>query len=382
MELYVHIPFCKQKCRYCSFTSFPSQESYIQEYIKLLLLEAQFRQDEADETIKTVYIGGGTPSLLPPELLTELISGLRRIFDLSSVEEFTAEANPGTLTGKWLDTAVMLGINRLSLGMQTYPEKHLRLLGRIHTFDDVQASVSLARNAGFSNISLDLIFGIPTQTIHEWELTTEAALSLEPAHISAYGLIPEPGTPLDDDLQCGRYALPDPEDERIMYDLFISKSADSGFHQYEISNFARDLFECRHNIGYWTQVPYLGLGVSAASMGGIVYNEYGMNYIRSSNPDSVGTYEKGVRSGHMPARERISPSEARFETMMLGLRMNRGVDEKEFLKRHRLSVDECYGDRLRKMEKQGLVIHANGTWKLTARGFDIQNSVLVELMDD
>lgn len=382
MELYIHIPFCKKKCRYCAFVSFPGQEAFISDYIDLLLQEAKSRSAESNgQVITSVYIGGGTPSLLSPAQLSALISGLRSVYDFSRITEFTIEANPGTVTREWLDTSIFLGINRLSFGMQAYQDHLLQLLGRIHSFSQVETSVALARAAGFTNISLDLIFGIPGQTINDWNQTTDAALSLEPEHISAYGLIPEEGTLLYMDLQNGSLVLPDPEEEREMYNLIISKNKASGFHQYEISNFARNNHECRHNIGYWTQVPYIGLGVSAASMTGIIHEEDGLSYSRSVNPLSLEEYAGMVRRGMYAEKERISPPEARFETMMLGLRMNRGVSETEFIRQHRCSVEQCYGPKMEEMKRKGLLIHENGFWKLSARGFDIQNSILVELMD-
>ena len=382
MQLYVHIPYCRQKCRYCSFVSFPGQESGIQAYIDLLLQEAQIRKNEVSEQITTVYIGGGTPSMLSSEQIRRLITGLQDTFDLTGVCEFTTEANPGTVTKDWLDTAASLGINRISFGMQAFQDHLLQLLGRTHTFDDVKKSASQARESGIDNISLDLIFGIPGQTLSEWNETTDAALSLAPFHLSAYGLIPEEGTPLYCDLDNKRLNLPDPESEREMYDSFIQKTRLSGFSQYEISNFARNGYECQHNIGYWTQLPYLGLGVSAASMTGIRYNSDGMSYVRSVNPGTLEAYEKAISIGLPAEQEQVTPQEARFETMMLGLRMNRGVSDAEFLTKHRLTIQQCYGDKLFDLEQNGLIVHENGAWRLTARGFDIQNSVLVELMDD
>ncbi len=381
MELYVHIPFCRQKCRYCSFTSFAGEESYRERYTELVLKEARLRKDEVSEPFTTAYIGGGTPSILSPSQLYALVNGLREVFGLDHVTEFTAEANPGTVTGEWLDAAVQCGINRISFGMQAYQEDLLRLLGRIHTFEEVRASVELARKAGIGNISLDLIFGIPTQTLAAWGETLDAALSLGPAHLSAYGLIPEEGTPFMQDLEAGRLTLPEPETERDMYSLAIEKTAGAGFHQYEISNFAREGRECVHNIGYWTQVPYLGLGISAASMTGLRFGSDGMTCLRSVNPDSIGKYEERICAGIPPEYERISPAEARFETLMLGLRMNRGVRERDFLRMHGIPIGEYYGDKLSELEKRGLLLHENEAWKMTARGFDIQNSVLVELMD-
>ena len=382
MELYIHIPFCRQKCNYCSFTSFTGQEAYFQKYVNLLLKEARVRKSEATEPLTTVYIGGGTPSLLPPVLLSEMIRGIREVFCLDTVQEFTIEANPGTVTKDWIDTALSLGINRLSLGMQAYQDSLLCLLGRIHRFEDVVTSVRAARSSGFGNIGIDLIFGIPNQTIGDWSQTVESVISLRPEHISAYGLIPEDGTPLYRDLESGLLSLPDPDDEREMYDLVIRKTAAAGYRQYEISNFSLDSYECRHNIGYWTQIPYIGLGVSAASMTGVRCFTEGMEYKRSVNPDTITEYEKMINEGMKSPSETISASEARFETMMLGLRMNCGVSEEFFRKIHHLSIESCYGKKLIELESRGLLRHENGSWKLTSRGFDIQNSILVELMDD
>ena len=348
----------------------------------MILKEAQLRKTEANEPITTVFIGGGTPSLLPAEVFSGLINGLNHIYDLNAVREFTAEANPGTVTVEWLDMAVTLGVNRISFGMQAYQDRILHLLGRIHRFEDVVSSVSLARRAGIGNISIDLIFGIPGQTISDWTQTADAALSLKPEHLSAYGLIPEEGTPLYKDLESGHFTLPDPDLERGMYDLVIRKTAEAGFHQYEISNFALAGFECEHNKGYWTQIPYIGLGVSAASMTGIRYSADGMDYHRRTNPVTLDQYENMISSGILSSADLISPADSRFETMMLGLRMNQGVEESAFLKKHRVTLEQCYGKKLRTMEKLGLCKHENGVWKLTRRGFDVQNSILVELMDD
>ena len=382
MELYIHIPFCRQKCRYCSFVSFTGQENNYEAYIDLLLKEASLRTEEVCEPIRTVYIGGGTPSLLPSFLFTKLLMGLNQIIDLRAVTEFTAEANPGTVDSEWLDIAVRYGINRLSFGLQAGQDRLLRLLGRIHTMDDVAQSVHLARKAGISNISLDLIFGLPTQEISEWNDTLAYALSLEPLHISAYGLIPEEGTPLFDDLQNQRISLPDPDTEREMYGTAVSILQKHGFQRYEISNFARKGYECIHNIGYWTQVPYIGLGVSAASMTELHDGPEGLSYRRRTNPETLKAYRNMIDGRFVGCNdEQITPEAARFETMMLSLRMSQGISEEIFLKKHRISLEQCYGIKLNEMEKNGLMLHENGRWKLTDRGFDIQNSILVELME-
>ena len=382
MELYVHIPFCVRKCRYCSFASFPAEEAEKETYIDLLLREAAARRKETEEPIRTVYFGGGTPSLLSPDLLTRLTSGLRNVFFLDDVQEFTAEANPGTVTKEWLDAAAEAGINRISFGMQAYQDKILSTLGRIHRFSDVCNSVESARSSGIKNISLDLIFGVPGQTTEDWSETIEAALSLSPDHISAYGLIPEEHTPLYDDLKSGKHHLPDPDREREMYWDAVGKLISKGYSRYEISNFAKPGYECKHNIGYWSQIPYIGLGLSAASMIFLRKTPDGMTYVRRNNPELQHEYRNMVVSAaSFDLYEKIDEHDARFETMMLGLRMCRGVNEEEFFRLHGVTLDSCYGPRLSEFEQKGLMMHRDGFWRMTDRGFDIQNSILVDLMD-
>ena len=384
MELYIHIPFCVRKCEYCSFISFPAPEAQKEEYITALLQEAENRSAEFAEPVSTVYIGGGTPSLLSGEQFTRLLRGLRERICLDAVNEFTVEANPGTLSGGFLDAAVSQGVNRLSLGMQSADESLLWRLGRIHTFRDVEESVTAARQSGIGNLNLDLMFGIPGQTADSWKRTLEAALSLGPEHISAYGLIPEEGTPLFQRLEAKEYELPDVEDEREMYSFAIRILAENGLEQYEISNFARKGYECVHNIGYWTQIPYAGLGVAAASMRIAERNEKGLACVRRTNPEDFGLYLRAVRENdsRYAAVETVDRAGARFETLMLGLRMNRGVSGEHFRALHGVSLDDCYGPQLRAMRDRGLMAEADGRWFLTARGMDIQNSVLLEFMED
>ncbi len=382
MELYLHIPFCKQKCRYCDFASWAGITDRMDSYVDLLLEEARQQKFLMEGAAETVYIGGGTPSLLPPGLLFRLVRGLRNILNIAPNAEFTMEANPGTVTEEWLNTARSCGVNRLSLGVQAYQERLLAMLGRIHRFRDAEETVKLARKAGFTNLSLDLMFGLPGQTERDWRETLEAALSLKPEHISAYGLIPEEGTPLNGDLRSGRLTLPDPAEERNMYAAAREVLGKGGYFPYEVSNFAKAGYECRHNLGYWRQVPYLGLGVSAASMAGWKKEKTGVSYRRLTNPRTYDEYESMIRKGN-PAREEISisPAEARFETLMLGLRLYEGIREDEFLQLHGGSLEEYRGKVLRSLEKKGLLCHGEGRWFLTERGMDIQNSVLVELMD-
>ena len=382
MELYIHLPFCRKKCRYCDFPSWPGCDALMPRYVDALLSEAAEQSAGwGRPAIETAYIGGGTPSLLPAPLMTRLLTGLRECFAIPADIEFTSEANPGTLTQPWLQAAVEGGVNRLSLGMQASQPDLLALLGRIHRFDQVAESVGMARQAGIRNLNLDLMFGLPGQTAPMWHETLHAALSLHPEHLSCYGLIPEDGTPLKADLDAGRLSLPDEAEERRMYDDALQTLADHGFEQYEISNFSLSGYACQHNLGYWRQVPYLGLGASAASC---LPGSDGSAYTRTANPADLHAYLAMAEQGHWAMRERtpVSPTEARFETLMLGLRTTQGVSEASFHAMHGLSLTECYGPRLSALEQQGLIIRENGWCRLSRRGMDVQNAILVDLMDD
>ncbi len=379
MELYIHIPYCRQKCRYCDFASWAGQESTMAAYADALLTEAEAMAPYAKGSpIETVFIGGGTPSILPAELLSRLLEGLHQRFDISAGIEFTTEANPGTLTEAWLEAALRGGVNRISMGMQAAQPSLLKTLGRIHTQDDVADSVALARRMGIDNVSVDLMFGLPGQTPEMWRDSLFTALALNVEHMSCYGLIPEEGTPLQRDLDAGLLVLPDEEDERRMYDDALTILANHGYGQYEISNFAKPGRECRHNIGYWTRVPYIGLGASAASLlntpsGGL----------RLTNPAGIAEYIAMASEHAWRRRERVSllPEDARFESLMLGLRMTRGVSEQDFAAMHGLSLDAYCGDILRQQAQRGLLLHQDGRWALTRRGMDVQNAILVEIME-
>lgn len=382
MELYVHIPFCRQKCRYCDFASYAGCEHRMGEYVAALLAEAAIQSHRLNHPrVETVFLGGGTPSLLPPELLTRLLSGLQKLFFIAPDAEFTSEANPGTLTLEWLEAGIKAGMNRLSMGMQAKQERLLHTLGRIHDFAQVQQSAALARQAGIQNLSLDLMFGLPGQTREQWQETLLAALSLEPKHLSCYGLIPEDGTPLKADLDADRLTLPDEETERAMYDDAISILSSHGFQQYEISNFALPGYACQHNLGYWRQVPYLGLGASASSM---LTDSPAAAYTRETNPPKLADYLAMVNDASWAQREiiPISAEEACFETLMLGLRTTQGVSAAAFKQMHGIPLEQRYGLRLESLRQRGLLVFADGFWRLTRRGMDVQNAVLVELMED
>ena len=378
MELYIHIPFCVRKCTYCDFASFAGKEHWMRSYVDLLLLECdQQLASLHNPDITSIYIGGGTPSILPAELFQCLLQGIHARFHILPDCEWTCEANQGTLTSQWLDVARQNRVNRLSMGMQAKQSSLLSILGRIHEFSDVQQSVSMAKDHGIENISLDLMFGLPGQNLDMWVETLHAALELKPRHISCYGLIPEDGTPLKRDLDTGKLTLPDENDEREMYDTAIRMLHQSGFQQYEISNFALPGYACQHNIGYWRQVYYLGIGVAASSMLPCT----GYPYLRKTNPSTLEEYQSFLSGNLLPEIQFISKEEAMFETLMLGLRMNDGVNEQAFHTMHGVSLEAYRGPALRQQIQKGLIEMSHGSYRLTRRGMDIQNSILVDLMD-
>ena len=379
MELYIHIPYCRQKCRYCDFASYAGQEGSMATYVDALLREADAMAPYAkDSPIQTVFIGGGTPSTFPAELLKKLLTGLHQHFYMPAGIEFTSEANPGTLTPEWLEAATRGGVNRISMGMQACQPGLLRTLGRIHTYDDVMESAALARKMGINNLSVDLMFGLPGQTQKMWQESLSAALALNVEHLSCYGLIPEDGTPLKRDLDAQRLFLPDEAEERQMYDDTLRILAQHGYQQYEISNFAKPGRECRHNIGYWTRVPYIGLGASAAS-----FLQTKSGGLRLTNPSSIRDYIAMTEDNAWRRRERTSllPEDACFESLMLGLRMTCGVSESDFAAMHGIKLDDYCGDILRRQEQRGLLLHRDDRWALTRRGMDVQNTILVEIME-
>lgn len=354
----------------------------MERYTSALLREAFAQKKLLTDSIRTVYIGGGTPSLLPADLMTRLLSEMDTLLDFSDVTEFTSEANPGMITETWLHAAYQTGVNRISFGVQAAQPHLLHTLGRIHLFEDAVSAVDSARKAGFQNINVDLIFGVPGQSMDDWKKTIEAALSLSPTHISTYGLIVEEGTPLERDLQKGLLTLPPPDLERDMYDTALLMLSRAGFRQYEISNFALPGYECLHNIGYWDQIPYLGLGLSSASMIRCTSQESFFSYRWTNPADFPGYYHlvnHPEKSGL--SREPVSRKEARFETVMLSLRMTSGINRARYQELHGDVPEHWYGDILLRLQNQGLLEQKDNCWRLTRRGMDIQNSILLEFME-
>lgn len=364
--LYLHIPFCARKCAYCDFASFSGREGDMPVYVDHMIREMEQRS-RPEYIISTLYIGGGTPSLLPDELMDRLLSAVRKHFRFRDDAECSCECNPGTVRKPFLQALRAGGINRLSFGAQALQPRLLALLGRIHTWDQVVSSVRLARACGFENLNLDLMLGLPEQTVTDVRDTLQAALALRPTHLSCYGLIVEEGTRMQEMVSSGRWILPDEETERAQYECCRETLFSHGFLQYEISNFALPGYACRHNVDCWKRKEYLGIGSAACGF---------LKNIRYRNPPGLSAYLRG----DPPEETLITPEDARFESVMLGLRMTDGVSEAEFERMHGVSLRSAFGDKLSKPLAQGLVMWRDGCLRLTRRGMDLQNRVLVELL--
>lgn len=359
MMLYIHLPFCARKCAYCDFVSYAGRLQDQSRYVDALIAEMDRRP--ADEPITSVFIGGGTPSLLPPELLRRLLQAVRAHYDLAPRCEITSEANPGTVTAPWLDAAVEGGINRLSVGVQTVQPELLRAIGRIHDFEQVQETFALARRAGIENLSMDLMYALPGQTLAMWEQSLRAALDLAPWHLSCYALIVNEGTPFGERAAKGQLPRPDEDEEMAMQDSTLRILAAGGLYRYEVSNYAKPGCACRHNVGYWTRRDYIGLGCAAHSL---------QKGVRAANPDSLDEYLAGASFAW---QESLSQQDAEFEELMLGLRMVEGIA---------LSPGALarFGGGLDKLCRQGLMQRCGNRVRLTPRGMDVMNTVLETLM--
>ncbi len=366
--LYVHIPFCIRKCVYCDFLSVPYDETFALAYVDALCKELEIRRDFAG-TIKAVYIGGGTPSLLPENASRKLFLCLRNNFDISDDVEISVEANPGTLTESKISALLSLGANRFSVGVQSFDDAELKTLGRVHNFSDALRAVELLRKNGSENISIDLMYGIPGQTAESWKETLSTAVGLPPHHISAYELTPEKGTQLYRSLELRTVEMPEEDTVIDMYNHAIDYLAACGYGQYEISNFALSGFECGHNLNYWNRGEYIGAGAGAHSFS---------EGTRSMNTGDIRGYIKSLAEGRLPVTEsiRTTSRDAVKESLFLGLRKKEGIDMRgpgipkaEIIEAVGGLVNdgfiETYGDYLR----------------LTRKGLMISNTVIVTLFE-
>jgi len=390
MQLYLHFPFCKRKCFYCDFCSAAESPETVAAYCFALEKEIwSMGETYAAEKVDTVFLGGGTPTLVPPAMMGRVLHALHSAFEIAPDAEFTSEGNPGTLTEEWLQMAMKYGVNRLSLGVQAAQDALLKQIGRIHTMKDAEKAVHMARRAGIRNLNLDAMFGLPGQTETDYLNTLRTFRDLGAEHISAYSLILEEGTPLHAMVEAGKVQLPDEDETAEMYEHGITWLEANGYPRYEISNFARPGFSCRHNIGYWQGAWYLGLGVAAHSMlpPSEEQKKRGAVRIRRGNAANVQAYICALKAGQaapVDETEEVSAEDAMFETMMLGLRTVHGVEEKQFERLFGKTPSQQYGKTMDELTASGLArwIPSADTrrFALTARGLEMQNEILVRFM--
>lgn len=375
-EIYIHIPFCVRKCRYCDFLSFPASDDVIDKYVDALLKEIRSKSIKGAE-VSTVFIGGGTPSILTPEHIGDIMWELKSSFRLKENAEVTIEANPGTINEDKADAYIRNGINRVSIGLQSSQDVELQKLGRIHSWQDFLDSYNILRNAGIKNINVDIMSGLPLQSAYHYEETLSEVCELQPEHISAYSLIIEENTPFygmynDKDGKL-KNELPDEEEERKQYYLTKSKLSQYGYKRYEISNYAKEGYECRHNTGYWKRTPYLGFGIGAASL----YNEIRFNNIKDIECYISNSNRKDFITENI---QQLTVKEQMEEYMFLGMRMAEGISKSKFRQIFGKDIEEVYGDVIAKYEGYGMVKNAGGRVLLTDKGIDVSNVIFSEFL--
>ena len=406
LELYLHIPFCERKCAYCDFLSAPADLPVRLSYIKKLQEEiAYYGAQYGEYQVSSIFFGGGTPTILEGYQLAAILETVKEHFNITTDAEITVECNPGTLTAGKAEKLVQAGFNRISMGLQSADDRELQLLGRIHNFAQFLESYDLARKAGFQNINVDLMSALPGQTLKSWQDTLQKVTALRPEHISAYSLIIEEGTPFYE-----RFAederireeggnprlLPEEDVERQMYELTETFLHTKGYERYEISNYAKPGYECRHNCGYWTRKDYLGLGLGASSL---VEHQRFQNtselktYLEQEySPQCEGQHERiaetiqlqeetGLtQTGHHIHIETLDKKSEMEEFMFLGLRLMAGISRQQFEKKFQVTLNSVYGEVLRKLKGEQLIEEVAGYVRLTEHGIDVSNYVLAEFL--
>ena len=406
LELYLHIPFCERKCAYCDFLSAPADLPVRISYIKKLQEEiAYYGAQYGEYQVSSIFFGGGTPTILEGYQLAAILETVKEHFNITTDAEITVECNPGTLTAGKAEKLVQAGFNRLSMGLQSADDRELQLLGRIHNFAQFLESYDLARKSCFRNINVDLMSALPGQTLKSWQDTLQKVTALRPEHISAYSLIIEEGTPFYE-----RFAederireegghprlLPEEDVERQMYELTETFLHTKGYERYEISNYAKPGYECRHNCGYWTRKDYLGLGLGASSL---VEHQRFQNtsdlktYLEQEySPQCEGQHERiaetiqlqeetGLsQTGHHIHIEILDKKSEMEEFMFLGLRLMAGISRQQFEKKFQVTLNSVYGEVLRKLKGEQLIEEVAGYVRLTEHGIDVSNYVLAEFL--
>ena len=390
-SIYLHIPFCRHRCGYCDFNTYAGMADLIPVFTQALCREIQLLAESAKATlpVRTIFFGGGTPSLMPFSELEQVFSFLRHYFDLLPGAEITLEANPGTVSLSYLAGLVRLGVNRLSLGMQSAIPAELRLLEREHEFAEVVQAVAWARRAGFENLNLDLIFGLPFQTLPTWQETLDNALALQPDHFSLYALTLEHDTPMQHQVEQNLLPAPDPDLAADMYEFAAERLDQAGFFQYEISNWARlnrggGSMVCRHNLQYWRNQPYLGFGAGAHGYA---------NAVRTANVLAPSVYVQRCLEGDVQVFPRtpataeaiqVERSAEIAETMMMGLRLvQEGVSNRAFQERFGQSLEEVFGEAIKRLQNLGLLEWAGSNGdilRLSPQGHLLGNQVFMEFV--
>ncbi len=369
--IYIHIPFCIRKCNYCDFLSGSSNKEERKTYTKVLIDEIKRRSIAyKNDTVPTVFIGGGTPTCLEVDCLEEIIDTVQNCFTLKENTEISMELNPGTVTKESLIRYKQMGINRLSIGLQSTIDEELRLLGRIHTYEDFKICYQQIREVGFSNVNIDLMSGLPNQTLEGFRQTLERVVLLKPEHISAYSLIIEEGTPFYEKYQ-DFYSEEQEEMDRNIYHFTKSYLKEHGYERYEISNYAKPGYESRHNSSYWTGVPYLGFGLGASS-----YEIVNNQYMRSSNARTFKDYKEQKLEEY----EVLSLENRMEEFMFLGLRMMRGIAIDAFYNHFGKDIESIYGKVINELSNQNLIEKSQNYYRLTEYGIDVSNYVLAQFL--
>ena len=406
LGIYIHIPFCVHKCIYCDFLSSPADESVRKRYVKALIREINLATEGKDKDIVTsIFIGGGTPSVIDAKDISDIISTVRHNYNVSSDAEITIECNPGTMDEYKADIYKKAGINRISFGLQSTDNAELRMLGRIHTYEECVDSIRIARKSGIDNINIDLMSSLPGQTTDSFSNVLHTALSLGTEHISVYSLIVEDGTSLSANIE--RYPeIPSDEEDRQMYYMTRDILKSHGYEQYEISNYAKPGYECKHNLKYWDRCNYIGFGIGAASLYDDIrftnisdINEY-MNVLLYDNENSasdgnagketriIGNYadeENKVSDVFLKLRmdiERLTKNDAMSEYMFLGLRKTKGIDEEEFREEFGVDIRNVYARPIEDNIRNGLLIKKDNRLYLSQRGVDISNTVMADFLLD
>lgn len=375
MELYLHMPFCVRKCAYCDFLSFPTDQETQNLYMRRLREDIDaMGKKYGDIPVDTIFIGGGTPSVPDSALIVGIMEHVRKAFHVAEGAEISMEANPGTVTREKLTDYRRAGINRLSFGLQSANDRELKLLGRIHTWAEFLESFHLARECGFTNINIDLMSALPGQTRESWKDTLKRVTDLNPEHISAYSLIIEDGTPFGEKYgsEEGRKLLPDEDSEREMYHETKRFLRDCGYERYEISNYAKPGRACRHNIGYWTGLPYLGLGLGASSyMDGCRF---------AVNSDMKQYLEE--KPGMFTDVEKLTKKDMEEEFFYVGLRMTAGVSLPEFERRFGVSAKDVYPGLMEMFVEEKAAVFQGDRFVLTDYGLDVSNYIMAQFLQD